>query len=129
MPSKISRAVGVGVGQVGLGRFTIDAQVNQLAEAASEAVANLAQGVGLGQLAEQHRRQLRPAGEALGVAFPTVLPDEAGELVTGNLLQKLTEQAGRAYHRQALRGCAVNRIFGETQFSHGTGGLFNSRTV
>ena len=57
--------------------------------------------------AEQHRRELGPAGEALGVAFAVVFLDQAGELVSGDLLEKLTEKAGRLYHECALRGLVV----------------------
>jgi hypothetical protein len=63
--------------------------VNQLAEAAGQTVADLTQGVGVGQLAKQHRGQLRPASIALGVALALVLFDQAGELVPGNLLEQL----------------------------------------
>ena len=76
----------------------------------------------MGQLAEQHRRELGPAGEALGVAFAVVLLDQAGELVSGDLPEKLTEKAGRLYHVSALRGLVVKRIVGPTQFSHDHGG-------
>jgi len=76
----------------------------------------------MGQLAEEHGRQLGPAGEALGVALALMLFNQASEIVPGNLLEKLTEEAGRTYHGIALRGLVVNRIFSLTQFSHNHGG-------
>jgi hypothetical protein len=43
--------------------------MHQFAFTASQAVADLAQRVGMGQLAERHGHELSPAGEAFGGAF------------------------------------------------------------
>ena len=86
-----SRASDIGIGQVGLARLTIDSKVNQLAKTASQTVANLTQGIGMRQLAEQHGRQLSSASEALGVALTLVLFHERREFVSRNLFEKLTE--------------------------------------
>jgi hypothetical protein len=53
----------------------------------------------MGQLAERHGRELRPAGETLGGAFGLVLVDQRGELRPGKMLQKLIEQAGSLQHK------------------------------
>jgi hypothetical protein len=54
----------------------------------------------VGQLAERHGRELRPAGETFGGAFGLVFFDQRGELRPGEMLQKLIEQAGGLYHKQ-----------------------------
>jgi len=85
------RASGIGIGQIGFARLAIDSKVDQLAETASQAVANLTQGIGMRQLAEQHGRQLSPASEALGMTLTLVLFNQGGEFVSRNLFEKLTE--------------------------------------
>jgi hypothetical protein len=106
--------------------------MRQLAQTTGQAVADLAQGVGLGQLTEQHGRQLGPAGESFGMAFALVLGNQGRELVARDLLQKLTEEAGCAYHRYALRVGKRNRDLGRNRFCHNLGGrstqgLFRTR--
>jgi hypothetical protein len=56
----------------------------------------------VGQLAERHGHQLSPAGETLGGVFRKVLLDQRGELRSGEMLQKLIEQAGTLYDNNAL---------------------------
>jgi len=68
--------------------------MHQFAFAARQPVADLAQRIGVGQLAERHGDELSPAGEALGGAFGLVLLDQGGELRSGEMLQKLIEQTG-----------------------------------
>ena len=97
------RTVLGGVGERGLLRCLIDAQVGELAQAAGQAVADLAQGVGLSQLAEQHGHELSPAGEPLRTALGAVSLDQCRELRSREVLQQLTEQARSLYHRRALR--------------------------
>jgi hypothetical protein len=46
----------------------------ELAFRGSESAANLAQGLGASQLAEQHGHELSPTAEAAGVSFGLVLP-------------------------------------------------------
>jgi hypothetical protein len=56
----------VGVGKGGFMGGLGDAQMNQLAQATAQAVTNLALRIGMGELAEQYRDQLRPAAKAFG---------------------------------------------------------------
>ena len=90
--------VGVGVRQRGLVGAALDAQVDQLAQRAGQAVADLAQRPGARQVTKQHRHQLRPATEALGAAVGLVAGDQGGEFAARNVRQQLTEQAGCLYH-------------------------------
>ena len=98
------RTVGVGVGESGFVRRLADAQMNEFAETTMQAVADFAQRVGAGELAEQHGDELGPARKALGVAFGLVLFDERLELAAGKVLEQLIEQAGGLYHGDALLG-------------------------
>ena len=59
------------------------AEMHQFAFAASQPVADLAQRIGVGQLAERHGHELSPAGEALGGAFGLVLLDQASRTPFG----------------------------------------------
>jgi hypothetical protein len=68
--------------------------MHQFAFTASQAVADLAERIGVGQLAERHGHELGPAGEPLGGAFGQVFLDQRGKLRSGEMLQKLIEQAG-----------------------------------
>ena len=71
----------VGVGQVGLARTPGDPEMHQLPHAAGEAVADLTQRVGMGQLTKQHGGELRPACEPFGVALAVMLVHQSGEFV------------------------------------------------
>jgi hypothetical protein len=46
--------------------------MNQFAQTTVQAVANLTKRTGMGELAEQHRDQLRPAAKAFGAPFGVV---------------------------------------------------------
>src|SRR5260370_10448128 len=70
--------------------------------ATAQAVADLAQGVGVGQLAEQHRDQLGPAAKAFGAPFGVVFLDQRSELSSGKMLEQLIEQTGYLYDWSAL---------------------------
>jgi len=50
------------------------------------------------RLAEQHRDQRRPRGEALAVAIRAVLPDMTDEFPARNQRKHLTEQVGAVFH-------------------------------
>ena len=63
----------VGVGQGGFIGSLADTQMHQLAQTAAQAVADLAQGIGMAQLAEQHGDELGPAIKPLGGALGLVL--------------------------------------------------------
>ena len=100
----------VGVGEGRLVGCLGNAQVGQLAKAACEAVADLAKGVGVGHLAEEHGDELSPTGKAFGVAFALVLLHQLGELVTRKLIEQLTEETRGPYHNIALRCCVGNQV-------------------
>ena len=56
----------------------------------------------MGELTKQHRDELRPAGETLGLAFGVLFLYERRELAPWEVLQQLIEQAGGLYHGVAL---------------------------
>jgi hypothetical protein len=76
--------------------------MNQFAYTAGKSVADLAQGVGVSQLAEQHGHQLCPATEALGSSFCIMFLHQGRELKPREVLEQLIEQAHRLYHCFAL---------------------------
>jgi hypothetical protein len=82
----------VGIGEGRAFRRFIDAEMAELAQAAGEPVADLAQGVGTGEVTEEHRNQLGPAGEALGAPLGIVLADECSKLESRTVSQQLTEE-------------------------------------
>src|SRR4051812_41892349 len=84
-----------------VGRFP-DPEMNQFAQAATQTIADLTQRVGMGELAEQHRHQLRPATEAFGAPFGLVLLDQRSELGARKMLEQLIEQTGCLYDWSAL---------------------------
>jgi len=92
----------VGIGKGGFVGGFGDAEMNQLAQATAQAVANLAQGIGVGELAEQHRDQLRPAAKTFGAPFRLVFLDQRSELGPGKMLEQLIEQARDLYDGFAL---------------------------
>jgi len=51
----------------------------------------------MGELAEEHRDELRPAGETFGGTLGGVFLGECGELGTGKVLEKLIEEARDLY--------------------------------
>jgi hypothetical protein len=67
--------------------------VNQFAHTTGKPVADFSQGIGVSQLAEQHRHQLSPAAKAFGSSFRIVLLHQRPELKTREVLKQLTEQA------------------------------------
>jgi hypothetical protein len=103
----------VGIGKRGfIGRLG-DAQMNQLAQATAQAVANLAQRIGMGELAEQHRDQLRPAAKTLGAPFRIVFFDQRSELGPGKMLEQLIEQTRDLYDGFAFLVGGVWRSSGQ----------------
>jgi len=97
----------VGIGQGGFIGSLLDPEMSQFAQATGQPVANLPQGVGLGQVAEKHSRKLGPATEALGVPLGFVLMNQGFKGGPGKLSEQLTEQAGFLYHKDALLGCGL----------------------
>jgi hypothetical protein len=92
----------VGIGEGRAAWCLADTQVNKLAEAAGKAAADLPERIRSGQLAEQHRHQLVPAGEALGSSLRPVLPHQRSELDAREVVEKLTEETRDLYHSSAL---------------------------
>lgn len=90
----------VGVRQSGLVGSLANAEMHQLAQAAGKPIADLAQRIGMAQLAEQHGHELGPAVEALGRALGFMLFDQAGEFQTGKMMQQLIEQTRDLYHHR-----------------------------
>ena len=71
--------------------------MDQFAQATAQAVANLAQRIGVGELAEQHRDQLGPAAKALGAPFRIVFLDQRRELGPRKMLEQLIEETRNLY--------------------------------
>ena len=78
-----------------------------------QAVANLAQRIGVGELAEQHRDQLRPAAKTFGAPFRIVFFDQRSELGPGKMLEQLIEQTRDLYDGFAFLVGAVWRSSGQ----------------
>jgi len=87
--------------------------MHQSAEAAGQSVADLAQGVSAAELAKQHRDELRPAGEPLGVTLGAMLLHECRKFGAGEVLEQLIEQAGYLYDCLALLVGGVWRRSGQ----------------
>ena len=62
-------AMGVRVRQIEFAGPSVDAQMDQLAQRAGQAVADFAQRVGMGKLTEEHGRKLCPTREAFGLVL------------------------------------------------------------
>ena len=96
---KFPRPMGVGVGQVGTFGGVRQTQMLKFALAALEPVGDLAQGPRLGQLTEEHRHELVPAGKALGPVFGferAHVPVEIGALKAG---EDLAQQTACSNHK------------------------------
>lgn len=89
-----SGAVFVGIRKSGPAGCFGDAEVHEFAEAATEPIADLVQGVGAAELAKEHGNKLGPAGAGLGGALGVVLLDQRGELIAGEVMEQLIEETG-----------------------------------
>jgi hypothetical protein len=87
--------------------------MHQAPQATSQAVADLAQGIGASELTEQHGDELRPAGKALGVTLSGVLLYECGELGSGKVLEQWIEEARDLYDRITLLWAAFGEAPGK----------------
>jgi hypothetical protein len=76
--------------------------MHQLAEATAQAVANLAQGIGMGELAEQHRDQLGTAAKAFGASLRVVFLDQRRKLGSRKMLEQLIEETRDLYDGSAF---------------------------
>ena len=122
-PEQGSRAMFVGVREGGFVGRLLDSEVDQLAEAAGEAVADLSQRVGVCELAEKHGYEMGPGRESLGMPLSSVLSDQRNELCTGEVLKELTEQACNLYHENALL-CGLSRsVSRQNRFCQIRGGV------
>src|ERR1035438_2495717 len=121
----------VGVGQGGLVGSFGNAEMYQLAQTAGQPVADLAQRIGMAQLAEQHGHELGPAIETLGRPLGSMLFDQAGTLQTRQMLQKLIEQACALYthRRPPCRFSATSRQSHSETADAGGQPAFNSRNL
>jgi len=99
IPIKRGWAMLVGIGQGGLVGRPGNAEMHQLAQTTGQPIADLAQRIGVAQLAKQHGHKLGPAVEALGGPLGLMLFDQAGKLQTRKLMQQLIEQTGYLYHQ------------------------------
>ena len=75
-----------------------DAQVLELALAAAEPAADLAQGVGAAELAEEHRHELPPTGEPPGVPLRVRPRHQSLKLGPREELEQLAEHAAESAH-------------------------------
>ena len=82
----------IGIGQRGAAGSFGNAQVHQSAEAAGQAVTNLAERIGTAELAKQHGDELSPAAKTLGGVLGAVFLHQRGELSTGKMLEQLIEK-------------------------------------
>ena len=104
---KLPGTVGIGVGKRALGWGGAQAQMTEFAAGDGQAVADLPQALGLGQLAKEHGDILIPRGEALGVTFRPAFMDQPQKGDPGHDLENLAEQTcGR------LRGGDSFEVFG-----------------
>jgi hypothetical protein len=56
----------------------------------------------MGELAEQHRDQLRPAAKAFGAPFRVIFLDQRPKLGSGKMLEQLIEETRDLYDGLAL---------------------------
>jgi hypothetical protein len=66
----------------------------------------------MGELAEQHRDQLRPAAKTLGTLLRFVFLDQRPELGPGKMLEELIEETRDLYDEIALLWAAFGEVFG-----------------
>lgn len=84
--------------------------MRQLAQTTRPTIADCSKRIGVGEWAEQHGDELGPTGESARMAFCLMLLGRGGELGTPNVFQKLTEQTGGLYHRDAILADVGNRF-------------------
>src|SRR2546427_8536922 len=101
------RSVRVGVGERRPLRGIGKAQVFELALAARQTPADLAEAVGAAELAEEHGDELTPARKPLGGVIGTMLFDCLLELKAGEEREQLSEDARKTLHGRASLGDCV----------------------
>src|SRR5262249_11795282 len=108
-PVKLPGPMLVGVGQRRARRGRA-AQVLELALATAQPAADLAQRVCTAELAEQHRDELPPAGEATCMSFGGPPLDQRLQLGARKQLEQLTEHAGESAHGWASLAFGVSKL-------------------
>src|SRR5882672_3250333 len=88
---QLPRTVLVGIAQSGSLGNILHAQMAQLSLTRRQPAGDLAQALGVAQLAKQHGDHLRPTGKASGVPLGLVLLHGRFKLHSWNQLQNLTE--------------------------------------
>jgi len=97
--------LGIGVGEGGTNRGLCDSKMTKFSQTGFEAVGDVTEAVGMGELAEDHRDELSPAGETFCVPFGSMLMNKPVELETREMKKKLTKKTGYLYHDDALPLC------------------------
>jgi len=99
---QLPRPVLVSVGKRGFLGSRIKTKVDELSERTMEAVADLAEGLGLGEVAKRHGNELIPAGEAFGGKVAIVLGDQGIKFLSREERKYLTEDGRGSNHGNDL---------------------------
>jgi hypothetical protein len=79
----------------------------------------------MGHMAEKHSNQLRPARKPLRTVLGLMLGYQLRKFGSGEMMKKLTKQAGTFYHLAALSGvCCVNFVGAKIIHHNSPGGYF-----
>jgi len=101
---KRGRPLLIRVRQGGFIRRTMNAEMNEFADAAAETITNISKRSRMRQLTKQHRDKLGPTGKSFCSPLGSVLSNQCGEFSSGEMLQQLIEQTRYKYHGVALLG-------------------------
>jgi len=97
-----SRPMLIRIGEVGFAGSLRNSKVLQLTQTTTQAVADEPQRVGVGQMAKQHRHELRPTRKASRMSFGAGLLHQGAKFCAGEMMKKLIKQTGGLYHILAL---------------------------
>lgn len=92
------------------------AQMDNLSFVGSQSLADLAEGVGAAELAEEHGDGLVPVGESSGMAFGVQFFHGMLEFGSGKELQELAEYVTKSIH--SWPSFFVRLVFAEINLSH-----------
>jgi hypothetical protein len=90
--------------------------MDNLSFVASKSLADLGEGVGAAELAEEHGDELVPVGESSGMAFGVQFFHGLLEFGSGKELQELAEYATKSIH--SWPSFFVRLVFAEINLSH-----------